>query len=87
MTTTQSTTRQADQTPDRSRELERAITEALVVALGKRAAHRVLRHTRAKPHPARQRNLLQVVGHLAGYGALITYGWHQWRRARQSAAA
>jgi hypothetical protein len=43
--------------------------------------------TRAKPYSARQRKLLQVAGHLAGYGALITYGWYQRRRARQSAAA
>jgi ferric-dicitrate binding protein FerR (iron transport regulator) len=87
MTSTESTTRHANQTPDHSRELERAITDALILAVGKRAADRALRHARARNHPVRQRTLVHVAGHLAGYGALISYIWYQRRTARESAGA
>jgi hypothetical protein len=59
MTSTESTTRHANQTPDHSRELERAITDALILAVGKRAADRALRHARARNRPVR-RNLLDL---------------------------
>jgi hypothetical protein len=86
MATAESTTRHADRAPDRSRELERVLTDALVLAVGKRAAHRALRHARAKAHVAGQRTLIHVAAHLAGYGALISYIRYQRRAARQSAA-
>jgi hypothetical protein len=37
---------QPDTDHDRDRELVRAITDALVLAVGKRAAHQALRHAR-----------------------------------------
>lgn len=55
MTTTQSTSRNKDQAQDRDRELERTIRDALVLAVGKRAANRALRHARNKAHDAGQR--------------------------------
>ena len=50
MPTTESTTPQAGQNHDRDRDREmvRAITEALVLAVGKRAAHQELRRVRAR---------------------------------------
>ena len=41
--------------PDRDRELVRAITDALVLAVGKRAAHQALRHARSRHHADAQR--------------------------------
>jgi hypothetical protein len=81
MTTTESTARNED----RDRELERTIRDALVLAAGKRAANRALRHARNKAHDAGQRRLGHVGGHLAGYGALLTYIWHLRRAPKHSA--
>ena len=86
MTTTQATNSPADQTRDRDSELERAITDALVLAVGKRAANRALRHARARTHRGGQRSFRHVAGHMAGYGALLAYAWHQRRTANQSVA-
>jgi uracil-DNA glycosylase len=88
MSTTESTTKQADQNHDRDRdrELVRAITDALVLAVGKRAAHQVLRRARAKSGRTAQRRAVEVAAHLAGYSALLGYIWHQRRTSHQSAA-
>jgi hypothetical protein len=57
-----------------------------VLAVGKRAAHRALRHARGQHHRAAQWRALAAAAHLAGYGALIGYIWRH-RRTSQHAAA
>ena len=90
MTTTQPKTERADQTQDRDKELQRAIRDALVLAVGKRAANRALRRTRNNAHLGRRRRpghlVGSVAGHLAGYGALLAYIWYQRRASGQPAA-
>ena len=71
--------------PDHDRELVRAITDALVLAVGKRAAHQALRHARQRHHANAQRRALQAAAHLAGYSALIGYIWRQRRAAHHTA--
>jgi uracil-DNA glycosylase len=85
MTTTQSTSRNEDRALDRDRELERTIRDALVLAVGKRAADRALRHARTKAHDGRKRRLGYAAGHLAGYGALLAFIWHLRRAPKHSA--
>jgi hypothetical protein len=65
--------------PDHDRELVRAITDALVLAGGKRAAHQALRHARRRHHEDAQRRTLHAAAHLAGYTALLGYIWRQRR--------
>jgi hypothetical protein len=65
--------------PDRDRELVRAITDALVLAVGKRAAHQALRHARRRRHADVHRRTVHAAAHLAGYSALIGYIWRQRR--------
>jgi hypothetical protein len=65
--------------PDHDRELVRAITDALVLAVGKRAAHQALRHARRRHHEDAQRRTLHAAAHLAGYTALLGYIWRQRR--------
>ena len=86
MTTTESTTSQTGQAHDRDRELVRAITDALILAVGKQAAHQALRRARAKSHGPAQRRAIRAAAHLAGYSALLGYVWHQRRTSHQSAA-
>ena len=71
---------------DRDRELVRAITDALVLAAGKRTAHRVLRRARAGSHPTAQHGAVRAAAHLAGYSALLGYIWRQRRTSHHSAA-
>jgi hypothetical protein len=71
---------------DRDRELVRAITDALVLAVGKRAAHQALRHAHDRHHRAAQRRAVQAAALLAGYSALIGYIWRQRRAAHHAAA-
>jgi hypothetical protein len=85
-TTESSTTEQTDQHHDRDRELVRAITDALVLAVGKRAAHETLRRVRARSGHAAQRRAVHAAAHLAGYGALVGYIWHHRRASHNSAA-
>jgi hypothetical protein len=85
MTTSQSASRNEDRARDRDRKLERTIRDALVIAVGERAANRALRHARSKAHDGRQRRLAYVAGHLAGYGALLGYIWRPRRAPRHSA--
>ena len=86
--TESTTTEQADQhhDRDRDRELVRAITDALVLAVGKRAAHQVLRRAKARSGRAMQRRAVHAAAHLAGYSALLGYIWHQRRTSHNSAA-
>jgi hypothetical protein len=85
MTTTQSRTRRAHQTQDRDRELERTLRDALVLAVGTRAANQALRHARTKARGGWQRRLRHIAGHLGGYGPLLAYIWHLRRTTRHSA--
>ncbi len=82
------TTQQADQNHDRDRdrELVRAITDALVLAVGKRGAHQALRRARAKSGRSAQHRALRASAHLAGYSALLGYIWQQRRTSHHSAA-
>ena len=48
-------------------------------------ADQVLRQARNKAHEAERRDLRRVAGHLAGYGTLLTYIWHQRRTQKESA--
>jgi ferric-dicitrate binding protein FerR (iron transport regulator) len=79
-------TKHADQTRDHDRELERAIREALVLAVGKRAADQAHRRAHSRAHGIRPRQLIHVSGHLAGYGMLLAYIWHQRRTPKDSTA-
>jgi hypothetical protein len=82
MTTDTTTTAQST---DHDRELERAIRDALVLVVGKRAAGEAIRHARSRTHGARrQRGRVRRVGHMAGYGALLAYIWYERRTTKQS---
>ena len=83
MTSQESASAQPDH--DRDRELVRAITDALVLAAGKRAAHQALRRARSQHHRAAQWRALATAAHVAGYSALIGYIWRH--RHSQHAAA
>ena len=69
---------------ERDRALERTLRDALALAVSKKVADQALRQARNKPHRA-GRDLRRVAGHLAGYGTLLTYIWHQRRTQKQSA--
>jgi len=88
MTTTESIASQANQTHDRDRdrdrELVRAITDALILAVGKRAAHQAFR--RARSQHGVQGRAVRAAAHLAGYSALLGYIWHHRQTSHQSAA-
>ena len=87
MTTESSPSQEARaQDRDRDRELVRAITDALVLAVGKRAAHHALRRARARSHRTAQRRVVRAAGHLAGYSALLGYIWRQRRTSHHAAA-
>ena len=77
---------QAGQARDHDRQLERAIRDALVLAVGKRAAAQAYRRARARVHRGRPRRLAHVGSHLAGYGMLLAYIWHQRRTPKRSVA-
>ena len=85
MKTTESSPRDADGTRERDRALERTLRDALALAVSKKAADQTLRRARNKAHGAGRRDFRHVVGHLAGYGTLLTYIWHQQRTKKQSA--
>jgi uracil-DNA glycosylase len=86
MLTTESTPGQTDQNHHRDRELVRAITDALVLAVGKRAAHRVLRRARATSGHTAQHRAVRATAHLVGYTALLGYIWHQRRTSHHPVA-
>jgi len=79
-------TKRADQTRDHNRELERAIRDALVLAVGKRAADRAHRRARSATPGIRPRQLIHFTGHLAVYGMLLAYIRHQRRTPKDSTA-
>ena len=86
MKTTESSPRDADGTRERDRALERTLRDALALAVSKKVADQALRQARNKAHAAGRRDLRHLAVHLAGYGTLLTYIWHQRRTQKQSAA-
>jgi hypothetical protein len=70
---------------ERDRALERTLRDALALAVSKRVADQALRQARNKVHSAGRRDLRRMVGHLAGYGTLLTYIWLQRHTQKQSA--
>jgi hypothetical protein len=88
MTSTESTVSQPGQARDRDRdrELVRALTDALVLAVGRRAARQALWRARARSRRTGPARVARAAAHLAGYSALAGYIWHQRRTARQSVA-
>jgi len=70
---------------ERDRALERTLRDALALAVSKKVADQALRQARNKAHDAGRHDLRRVAGHLAGYGTLLTYIWHQRRTQKQSA--
>ena len=70
---------------ERDRALERTLRDALALAVSKKVADQALRQTRNKAHSADRRGLPRVAGHLAAYGTLLAYIWHQRQTQKQSA--
>ena len=86
MKTTESSPGNRDGARERDRALERTLRDALALTVGKKVADQALRQARSKAHAAGRRDLRHVAAHLAGYGTLLTYIWHQRRTQKQSAA-
>ena len=85
MSTTESTAGNENQVKERDRALEHILRDALALAVSKRVADQALRHARSRAHDAGRRDLRHVAGHLAAYGTLLTYIWHQRRTQKPSA--
>jgi hypothetical protein len=86
MRTTESSPGNEDGVRERDRALERILRDALALAVSKKVADQALRQARNKAHGAGGRDLRRVVGHMAGYGTLLTYIiWHQRRTQKLSA--
>jgi hypothetical protein len=84
MRTTESSPGNEQGARERDHALERTLRDALALAVSKRVADQALRRARNKAHRTGQRDFRRVVGHLAGYGALLTYIWHQRQTQKQS---
>jgi hypothetical protein len=85
MRTKESSPGSKDGVRERDRALERTLRDALALAVSEKVADQALRHARTKVHSAGRRDLRRVAGHLAGYGTLLTFIWHQRRTQKQSA--
>ena len=85
MKTTESSPGNEGGARERDRAQERILRDALALAVSKKAADQALRQARNKAHGAERRDLRRVAGHLAGYGTLLIYIWHQRRTPKQSA--
>ena len=59
---------------------KRTLRDALAVAVGEKVADQLLRHARTQVERAGRREL----GHLAGYGSLLTVIWIQRRSHRKA---
>ena len=84
--TREAETEHVGQAHDHDRELERAIRHALVLAVGKRVADQVHRRAVSKAHGSQPGRLIHLIGHLAPYGMLLAYIWHQHRTPEDAAA-
>ena len=82
MKTTESSPGNADGTRERDRALERTLRDALALVVSKKVADQALRQAR---NNGAGRDLRRIAGHLAGYGTLLTFIWHQRRTQKQSA--
>jgi hypothetical protein len=85
MRTTESSPENDNGATERDRTLERILRDALALAVSKKAADQALRHARNRARGAGRHDLRRVAGHLAGYGTLLTFIWHQRRTQKQSA--
>jgi hypothetical protein len=85
MRTTESIPGNQDGPRERDRALERILRDALALAVSKRAADQALRQARHKAHGTGRHDFRRAAGHLAGYGTLMSYIWHQRRTQKQSA--
>ena len=85
MRTTESSRGNEDGASERDHALERTLRDALALVVGKKVADQALQQARNKVRSAGRRDLRRVAGHLAGYGTLLTYIWHQRRTQKQSA--
>jgi ferric-dicitrate binding protein FerR (iron transport regulator) len=85
MRTTESIPGSKNSSRERDHALERILRDALALAVSKRAADQALRQARTKAHDAGRRDFRRLAGHLAGYGTLLTYIWHQRRTQKNSA--
>jgi hypothetical protein len=63
----------SNRTENRDRELERVIRHALVLAAGKRAANRALRHAEIRARRHAGHRFGRAAAHLAGYATLLGY--------------
>ena len=75
-----------DRTEDRDQELERVIRHALVLAAGRRAANRALRHARVQARRSEEHRLGRAAAHLAGYATLLGFIVYRERARRHLAA-
>jgi hypothetical protein len=87
MRTTESSPGNKDGARERDRALERTLRDALALAAGKKVADQALRQARTKAHQAGRPDLRRAAVHLAGYGTLLTYIWHQRRTQKSQSAA
>lgn len=85
MRTMESSPGHEDGARERDSALERTIRDALALAVSKKVADQALRQAHNKADGAGRRDLRRVAGHLAAYGTLLTYIWHQRRTQHQSA--
>jgi hypothetical protein len=85
MRTKESSPGNEDGARERDHALERTLRDALALAVSKKAADQALRQARTKVHGAERRDLRRAAGHLAGYGTLLTFIWHQRRTQKRSA--
>ena len=86
MRTKESSPEDKDGARERDRALERTLRDALALAVSKKVADQALRQAHNKVHAAGRRDLRRVVGHMAGYGTLLTYIiWLQRRTQKLSA--
>ena len=83
---TESASSNKDRAEDRDKELERVIRHALVLAAGRRAANRALRHAQIRARRHREHRLGRTAAHLAGYATLLSYIWYRERAHKRSAA-
>lgn len=85
MKAAESSPKNEDRATERERALERTLRDALALAVGEKVADHALRKARQRARSALRRDSRRAAVHLAGYGALMAYIWHQRRTAKQPA--
>jgi hypothetical protein len=56
------------------------------LAVGKRVADQVHRRAVSRAHGSQPGRLIHLTGHLAPYGMLLAYIWHQYRTPKDATA-